>query len=150
MKELAASCYEKHFDGDTGKFYYINTVIGTLSYEKPAIFGDRDLPTPRSKRRGLKWSADYYRNRVDHDPIVHRKPLGLLTYSHVHVCGMDGCYEHEDLPNTFFECKRCNSEWYCSKAHMFMHSSLHKVDCNKVVSDMRHATRKGYEAVIPK
>ena len=135
MREIARDIYEKHWDQSTGKYYYLNTVTGKLTFEKPEIFGDRDLPTPRSKNRGLKWSAKFYTERKVVEHVVHRKTLGVLTYSNLHVCGLPDCFDMETLPGEFVACKRCGGEWYCTANHRSMHMSLHRAKCNRIVEE---------------
>ena len=136
--ELVRTSYDKVFDDKAGKWCYHNKVADSYTYTKPPILGDRlDLPTPRSKARGMKWSAEYYVEKSQRSAVVQRRLV--LTNTIMHRCNLPTCHLMEETPESFLECPRCKSKYYCTRAHQLNHLDAHGEECEEIVVRNREA-----------
>ncbi len=139
--ELVRVSYNKIFDEDAGKWCYHNTVADTYTYTKPPILGDAlDLPTPRSKARGMKWSADYYVEKQKSTKVVQRKLV--LSHTVLHHCAHPACNLMEQRPDTFVQCRRCKVTFYCGSAHQMNDIDRHTDECDVICDRNREARAK--------
>ena len=139
--ELVRISYNKEFDDKAGRWCYHNTVADTYTYKKPPILGEMlDLPTPRSKARGMKWSADYYVEKQKKMAVVHRKLV--LTNTVMRVCNHPACSKMEEKPDTFVQCPRCKVKFYCGRPHQLNHLDQHGPECEEVVRKNREKRAK--------
>ena len=134
--ELVRVSYDKIYDDKAGKWCYHNTVADSYTYKKPPILGDRlDLPTPRSKARGMKWSAGYYVEKSKRNEVVERKLV--LTHAILHACNHPACNLMEEKPKSFVQCQRCKVKYYCGRPHQLNHLDQHGDECERVCNQNR-------------
>ena len=139
--ELVRVSYDKEFDDKAGKWCYHNTVADSYTYTKPPILGDAlDLPTPRSKARGMKWSAEYYVEKSKKTKVVQRSLK--LTNTVMHTCNHPSCKLMEREPNSFVQCPRCKVKFYCGRPHQLNHLDQHGPECEKIVTRNRESRAK--------
>ena len=134
--ELVRTSYDKIYDDKAAKWCYHNTVADSYTYVKPSILGDAlDLPTPRSKARGMKWSAGFYVEKSKKSAIVQRKLV--LTNTVMHTCNHPACDLMEEIPNSFVQCPRCKVKYYCGRPHQLNHLDQHGDECEIIVNQNR-------------
>ena len=134
--ELVRVSYNKIYDDKASKWCYHNTVADSYTYTKPNILGDAlDLPTPRSKARGMKWSAGYYVEKSKKSAHVTRKLV--LTNTVAHVCNHPSCNLMEEVKNSFVQCPRCKVKYYCGRPHQLNHLDQHGDECEIIVQENR-------------
>ena len=139
MVELVRVSYDKEWDDAAQRWCYHNTVADTYTYDKPKILGDAlDLPTPRSKSRGMKWSADYYVTKQKQTKVVERRLV--LTHTTLHHCAHPACSLYETAPDTFVQCRRCKETYYCGSGHQLNDIDRHTDECD-VICDRNRAAR---------
>ena len=145
MVELVRISYNKEWDDAAEKWCYHNTVSDTYTYTKPAVLGDAlDLPTPRSKARGMKWSANYYVEKQKKTTVVERKLV--LTHTDLHFCANPSCNLYETKPNEFVQCRRCKVTYYCGTAHQMNDIDRHTEECDAICDRNRASRARRREA----
>lgn len=56
IQRAVASIYIKEYDDKAQEYYYVNVITGETMWDKPKLLGSRDLPSPRSRARGMKFA----------------------------------------------------------------------------------------------
>ena len=144
MVELVRVSYDKEWDDAAQRWCYHNTVADTYSYSKPRILGDAlDLPTPRSKARGMKWSADYYVTKQRKTKAVERRLV--LTHTSLHHCAHPACSLYETAPNTFLQCRRCKVTYYYGSGHQ-LNDDIATQRCDEICNRNRAARARSEAA----
>ena len=147
VRDLAALYYRKIKSEDGSKYVYRNTITNTIQATKPLTLGRFDLATPRSFKRGMMFSAAYYKEKKWKKKKKVRL-TNVLMHSIIRPCSAEYCEKVETRPLEFAPCSEgCNLTYYCSRAcersHWGKHARACKKERTKVVLEDEEEEKKG-------